>query len=169
MLNRVAEFSPLIRVQSWERNGVTVPDEVERLLQLEWPARAGDVASGRVDVICINPSDWLVSAAPAVSADELLQALHTAFGGASLRAVDVSAALARIRLAGPAARGVLTKTCALDVQSSNVVPGRAPRTLIGGIPVILHCLEPSSFECIVSQSYAEYFMAWMHDAAAELT
>jgi heterotetrameric sarcosine oxidase gamma subunit len=167
MLSRVTKLGALIRVQSWERHGAIVPAVIAELMQLQWPARTGTVATGNVEVICINPADWLIVAGEGVSADELLVALRRGFHGGSLRATDLSHALGRICIEGADARPLLSKTCALDVGSSfELIPGRAPRTLVAGIPTIIRCLAPTSFELIVALSYVEWLMAWLGDAAA---
>jgi sarcosine oxidase subunit gamma len=161
------EYSPLVRVQSWARRDLTIPPEAANALRTEWPLQAGAVARGRADVICIGPTDWLVVAGSELPEHELLQTLAAAFHGSSFCATPLSSALARIRIEGAHARALLSKACALDTQSADLAPGRAPRTLVAGLPVIIHCLAESNFECIVPLSYADYLMAWLGDAAAE--
>jgi heterotetrameric sarcosine oxidase gamma subunit len=120
-----------------------------------------------VDVICIGPTDWLVVPAADVGADRLLQALEEALRGSSFRATDFSSALVRIRIDGAHGRALLSKACALDVYSENLAPGRAPRTLIAGLPVVIRCLEPAVFECVAPLSYADYLLSWLTDANTE--
>src|SRR5438445_10873751 len=153
MLSRLPSSAPLIRVQSWLR-GASAPEPVTRLLELDWPLRAGEVARGAVEVICIGPADWLVVTAADVGPDRLLQALEEALQGSSFRVTDFSSALARVRIDGAHGRALLSKACALDVYSESLAPGRAPRTLIAGLPVVIHCLDSAVFECIASMSYA---------------
>jgi sarcosine oxidase gamma subunit len=57
----------------------------------------------------------------------------------------------------------------LDVYSEHLAPGRAPRTLIAGLPVVIRCLDAAVFECIAPLSYADYLLSWLTDAAAEFT
>ena len=38
---------------------------------------------------------------------------------------------------------------------------------IAGLPVVIHCLDPAGFECIVPLSFADYLLSWRADAAAE--
>ena len=167
MLSRLPPSAPLIRVQNWVQ-GASAPEPVTRLLELDWPRRAGEVcAGGDVDVICIGPTDWLVVSAADVDADRLLPALEGAFQGSSFRATDFSSALVRIRIDGAHGRALLSKACALDVYSEHLAPGRAPRTLIAGLPVVIRSLDSAVFECIAPLSYADYLLAWLTDAAAE--
>jgi heterotetrameric sarcosine oxidase gamma subunit len=99
----------------------------------------------------------------------LVPALEERFRDASssCRATDLSAALARIRITGDPARALLSKACALDVHSDELRPGRAPRTLVAGLPTVVRCVADSAFECIVAQSYSRYLLAWLTDAAQE--
>jgi sarcosine oxidase, subunit gamma len=167
MLSRATERSTLVRVQSWARRERVVPREAANALRIEWPLQAGEVASGRAEVICINPTDWLVVAGIEFPEEELLQILAAAFLGTAFRATALSFSLARIRIEGDHARALLSKACALDTQSADLTPDRAPRTLVAGLPAIIRCLEGTKFECIVPLSYADYLMAWLGDAAAE--
>lgn len=166
MLSRLPSSAALIRVQNWLR-GASAPESVTRLLGLDWPHQAGEVARGNVDVICIGPTDWLVVSASDAGAEMLLEALQAAFQGSSFRATDFSSALARVRIDGGHGRALLAKACALDVYSESLAPGRAPRTLIAGLPVVIRCLESAVFECIAPLSYADYLLSWLTDANAE--
>jgi sarcosine oxidase, subunit gamma len=167
MLSRATEHSTLVRVQSWARRERVVPREAANALRIEWPLQAGEVASGRADVICINPTNWLVVGIE-FPEEELLQVLDAAFHGTPFRATALSSSLARIRIEGDHARALLSKACALDTQSADLTPGRAPRTLVAGLPAIIRCLDGLRFECMVPLSYADYLVAWLSDAAAEL-
>jgi heterotetrameric sarcosine oxidase gamma subunit len=168
MLSRVTQSSALVRVQSWTRRGLIIPQAAAEVLGTEWPLLAGTVAYGRADVICISPNDWLIVAGSGLAEDALAGCLAEALQDSSFRATTLSAALARIRLEGGEARALLSKACALDTQGADLRPGRAPRTLVAGLPVIVHCLTESSFELIVAGSYVDYVMRYLRDAAGEL-
>jgi heterotetrameric sarcosine oxidase gamma subunit len=165
MLSRITEPTALIRLQSWG-TPTAAPEPLERLLEVDWPFNAGSAVTGRAHVICIAPDDWLIHSESAVSGPALFEAVVEALRGSSFRATDLSCALARIRIDGHQALQLLSKACALDVKS-DLVPGRAPRTLVAGLAVVVQCVETSTFECIVPLSYCDYLMAWMKDAAAE--
>ncbi len=167
MLSRLTDSATMIRVQSWERQ-CAAPERAAQLLGVTWPLQAGAVASGRADVICVGPTEWLVLSSSEVSLDvPLMAALEEQLQGGSFRATDLSAAYARIRIEGPDAHSLLSKACALDVYSDALQSGRAPRTLVAGLPAVIRCLGPSTFECLVSLSYADYLQAWLSDAALE--
>jgi sarcosine oxidase, subunit gamma len=156
----------MLRVQSWSR-GTQPPEAIERLLELEWPAQVGQVAQGALDVVCIGPTDWLLVSQTEGDFGRLAQAIEESLQGSSFRATDLSSGWVRILINGTAAAALLAKACALDVGSPSLAPGRASRTLVAGVVVILRCLEPAVFECIAPSSYADYLLSWLADASAE--
>jgi sarcosine oxidase subunit gamma len=163
MRSRVLDRCAVVRVQTWDSQAVA-PSLVESSLGVEWPLVAGAVASGRADVICIGPTDWLVMTAEP-GAGALLKLLAESFAGSSFRATDVSSALTRVEVDGPEARDVLAKACALDLHHSCFGPGRSARTRFAGMPVIVRCVRSTAFECVVATSYWEYLVSWLRDAA----
>jgi heterotetrameric sarcosine oxidase gamma subunit len=168
MLSQFSNSTALVRVQSWSRD-TPPPAPIGRLLGLDWPLQVGEVAQGQadVDVICIGPTDWLVLSQAEVDPNRLVQAIEETLQESCFRATDVSSALVRIRINGAAARALLAKACALDVSSPSLAPGRASRTLVAGLAVVLRCLEPTVFECIAPRSYSDYLLSWLADAGAE--
>lgn len=167
MLSRLPNSAALIRVQSWSR-GARPPEAIERLLEIDWPTQVGEVAGGDLGVICIGPADWLLVSQSEVDPGRVLQAVEEALQGSSFRATDISSTLVRIRINGAAAPAFLSKMCALDVSSPSFAPGRAPRTLVAGLPVVVRRLEPAVFECLAPLSYADYLLSWLADANAEI-
>jgi sarcosine oxidase subunit gamma len=127
----------------------------------------GTVASGRITVLCVGPTDWLVlSANPDDKA--LFLGLEDAFSGTSFRAHDESCALARMFVSGAHARALLVKGCSLDLHAGEFTPGSTARTRFADMPIIVRCLEPDAFELIVTSSYGEYLHAWLTDAALDI-
>lgn len=160
MLKRVLDPCSVIRIQTWGSQAL------EDVLGVAWSQKTGTVASGRADVICVGPTDWLVVAAdPDVIS--WLQRFEAVFEGSTFRATNVSQALVRIQIQGPEVRDLLAKGCALDLHPSHFAPGRAARTRFAGMPVIVRCTGISTFECVVTLSYADYLLSWLEDAALE--
>jgi sarcosine oxidase, subunit gamma len=165
MLKRVFAPRGIIRIQTWDSEAIA-PAAIEDLLGVAWPQNTGIVAAGRVEIICVGPSEWLVIAA---DPDPIswLQRLDVACKDSSFRVTNVSQALARIEIEGPEARNLLAKGCALDLRPSRFAPGRSARTRFAGMPVIVQCRGVSKFECIVTRSYADYLLSWFADATLE--
>lgn len=165
MASRVLDACGLTRVQSWDLRQAP-PSQAEEAVGVAWPNATGAVASGRADILCIGPTEWLVSAADS-QAGSLLQALSDAFQGSTFRATDVSSALTRMEVEGAHARALLAKGCALDFHPQAFPPQRCARTRFAGMPMVIRCTQASRFECIVSLSCRDYVMSWLADAAAE--
>jgi sarcosine oxidase, subunit gamma len=163
----VLDSCSIIRVQTWDAEAL-VPSGLERSLGIAWPRHTGSVVNGRVDIICIGPTDWLVMDGNP-DATQLMNVLAEAFGESVFRATNVSQSLVRIGVDGPPARELLSKGCSLDLHPSRFAPGRAARTRFAGMPVIVRCTQESTFECIVASSYGEYLVAWLTDAALEFS
>ena len=164
MLSRVLDPCGTVRIMSWVSDS-PLPGRLEQALEIAWPRSVGQVTRGRVEVLCVGPTDWLLIA-PDPDAAPLLQMLSEAFEGSPFRATDLSAALARIRIEGVNARTLLAKGCALDLHPRVFRPGCFARTRLAGMPVIVRCTDALAFECLVTLSYGEYMLAWLTDAAA---
>jgi sarcosine oxidase, subunit gamma len=165
MRSRVLDPCSIIRVQTWDSHAAAPPN-VERVLGVAWPLKTGIVASGRSDIICTGPTDWLVVATDP-DARGLLHRIEEAFAASTFRATNVSHALIRIEIDGAEARALLAKGCSLDLHPARFATGSCARTLFAGMPVILRCTQPTTFEGIVTRSYAEYLLDWLADASAE--
>lgn len=157
----------ILRVQTWDATQ-TMPPPVEHALGITWPRAAGTVACGRAQVLCVGPDDWLVISSE-VDVPDQWRALDEALAASSYRMTDLSAAMCRVRLVGPQLRDLLAKGCSLDLDLRVFRPGTATRTRLAGIAVVLHCVEPATFECIVTASLLAYFTAWFADAALEFS
>ena len=155
----------IIRIQSWDSAAIA-PSAVEDNLAVAWPKKTGAVASGRVDIICVGPMDWLVLAADPDAISRLHQ-FDTLFQGSTFRATNVSQALIRIQIGGTEVRDLLAKGCSIDLDPPLFPPGRSARTRFAGMPVIVRCVRHSTFELIVTLSYADYFLSWLDDATLE--
>jgi sarcosine oxidase subunit gamma len=165
MRSRVLDPCSFIRVQTWDSQAI-VSAEIEQTLGTVWPKQVGAVASSRADILCIGPTDWLVTSSdPDPTA--LFQQLDEAFEGTTFRATNVSQALARVELHGSEVRTLLLKGCSLDLDPSHFPPGRCARTRFASLPVILRCTELATFQCIVTSSYRDYLLSWLTDAAEE--
>lgn len=165
MHSRMLDPCTFMRVQTWSSQ-VTANQKVELALGTPWPREAGAIASGRADVLCLGPTDWLVTAID-FDAKALHQQLEDAFEGSAFRVTNVSQALARIEVLGLEARALLLKGCALDLHPSRFPPGRCARTRLAALPTVLRCAGPVNFECIVASSYQDYLLSWLADAAEE--
>lgn len=166
MLSRLLDACSIVRVQTWDPSA-KAPSKVEQALGVAWPQKTGAVASGRADIVCLGPTDWLVIATDSAAA--LLHRLDEGFAASVFRATNVSDALSRVEIRGPAARTLLAKGCSLDLHPARFAPGHSARTRFAGMPVIVRCFSELAFECIVTRSYADYLLCWLTDASVEFS
>jgi heterotetrameric sarcosine oxidase gamma subunit len=154
-----------VRVQSWSIP--KDPPPVGALLQETWPLNTGTVARGEVEVLCLGPTEWLVSTPDPGEAPALVQRLSSMFADTSFRATDMSSALARFRIAGPNSRALLSKGTGLDLRPNAFRPNRCTRTRLAEIPVVIRCADEFVFECTVTVSCKDYLFQWLVDADFE--
>lgn len=115
----------------------------------------------------MGPTDWLVLADTAAPLS--LERLSEAFEASAFRATDVSSALVRLQVEGANARALLAKACSVDLGLQAFPIGRSARTRFAAMPVIIRCLQPSTFELTLALSYRDYLVAWLEDAAEEFS
>jgi sarcosine oxidase subunit gamma len=163
MRSFVLDSCTIFRVQSWAI-AASAPVAARHLLGVEWPMRTGTVVTGRTDVVCVGPTEWLVIAPDERDSTLLFKPLTEAFVDSPFRATDLSSALIRIRLEGESVRTLLSQGCGVDFHPEQFLPGQSARTRLAGMPVVLRCIEAAGFECIVSRSYQDYLLAWFADA-----
>jgi len=135
------------------------------------PARCGEVAgTERVSVLWLGPSEFLM-VAPEEAHDslggDLIGSLVSALGDAPGQVVDLSANRTTFELAGPRARAVLEKGCALDLHPRSFSPGTAVNTEVGNIPVILLKSGEESYRIFPRASFADFLGRWLLDAMRE--
>ncbi len=121
---------------------------------------------GNRRVVWLAPDEWLVIG-PAGTEADLEADLRGAFEGAPGAVVDVSANRTMLALRGPAARGVVSSGCSIDLDPRVFGPGSCAQTMLARANVVLICLaaEPDlDVLVLVRPSFARYLAAWIEDA-----
>ncbi|MDH6133337.1 sarcosine oxidase subunit gamma [Kitasatospora sp. MAA4] len=122
------------------------------------------VEAGDLRVLWLGPQEWLLIG-PDGSAPATADLLRAALGDEPGSLVDVSANRTTLELAGPAARQVLEKGCALDLHPRSFGPGRCAQTLLSKVGVILHQVDAEpTYRLLVRGSFAQYLADWLLDA-----
>ncbi|HEY8295964.1 MAG TPA: sarcosine oxidase subunit gamma family protein [Micrococcaceae bacterium] len=132
------------------------------------PAACGGVTSGSggVQAIWVGPREFLV-VAPDDANDVVPPALLDALGEDPGQVVDLSSNRTTFSLAGPSAREVLEKSCALDLHPRTFRTGTALSTEVGGIPVVLHKTGVRSYRIMPRASFADFLGRWLLDGMRE--
>jgi sarcosine oxidase, subunit gamma len=156
----------LLTVKSW------LPERLHGQAQLsfggcELPSEVGATRPGPIRVLSLAPGEWLlVSEQPRmVSFQRYVAPELSALG---LTAIDVSAGFAIVRVSGSAARDMLSKGCALDLERQAFAAGQCARTRFAQIQLIIECIEDAgTFDLYVGRSYLRYLIDWLDDATIE--
>lgn len=124
---------------------------------------------GDVEVLWLGPDEWLVLAEPCRQR-ELEDLLRTAIGDEHGAVVDISAQRTALSLSGPAAREVLARGCALDLDPRVAPAGTCVQTLLArtGVTIVVRDERASEFLLLVRASFAEYLAAWLVDDCTDL-
>ncbi|HKU14187.1 MAG TPA: sarcosine oxidase subunit gamma family protein [Steroidobacteraceae bacterium] len=154
------------RVQSWKPAAPAGAAACAHL-GIEWPLAVGKITEGDLRVLCIGPTDWIVIATTE-RAHTISRGLQEVAAVEGLSVVEVSDALATLRLTGPDARDVLAQGTGVDLHPRAFPAGHCVRTRFAQIPAILHCrVDGATFECHANRSYQGHLMSWFTRAAGE--
>jgi sarcosine oxidase subunit gamma len=119
-----------------------------------------------VRLLRLGPGEWL-AISDAIAGPTLEDRLRRHVGGQNIAAVDLSCALKALRVDGLAARELLAKGCGLDLHPNFFPAGRATRTRLAQLAVIVDCVDPTSrFDLYVGRSYLTWLRSWLVDASA---
>ncbi|MCZ2404039.1 sarcosine oxidase subunit gamma [Paenarthrobacter sp. Z7-10] len=134
--------------------------------------QVGGAADGSgTGTLWLGPQEFLVVAPEDVADDggpaALVSALQQALGQDAGQAVDLSANRTTFELAGPSAREVLEKSCALDLHPRVFKPGTAYVTEIGLIPALLWKVDVQTYRIFPRASFADFLGRWLLDGMQE--
>lgn len=120
-------------------------------------SRDGDKA-----LLWLGPTEWLMVADTAAG---LLTPLSAALSGLHAGVLDLGAARAVREIAGPGARDLLARGCAIDLHASRFGPGHVAQTLLARTQILLHQTDAApAYRLFVRPSFAAYLDAWLADA-----
>lgn len=123
------------------------------------------IAAGARVAMWMGPDQWLMLS-PAADAEALARAL----AGHAASVVDVSDLRALFELAGPNARDVLRKGCAIDLHPREFGPGDCALTALARVRVALCQVDDRpGYRLLIERSYAIYLWDWLTDAMAEFS
>ncbi|AWJ87835.1 sarcosine oxidase subunit gamma (plasmid) [Azospirillum sp. TSH58] len=145
----------------------------ESVLGVAPPDQPGTPARSPVaNVLWLGPDEWLVlGIGPASRSCIGLGSLAPALLRAGLAAAEVGDGLPDLELSGPRAREILAGGAALDLHPTAFPAGRATRTRLGRIGVLLQRAEDSGngpvFRLHVERPWAGHLWSWLADAALD--
>lgn len=137
------------------------------LLGVARPGVPNTVTSGNdTDILWLGPDEWLI-VTNGKRRTTLEHQLVTALDGLWGSVVDVSAQRTILEIGGQAAREVLARGCAIDLDDTTFGPGHCAQTLLGQAQVILQPVAGGVLRIFVRASFARYVADWLLDASVE--
>jgi sarcosine oxidase subunit gamma len=128
------------------------------------PNTVGD-AQGHI-VYWLGPDEWLI-VIPGERRAAVESKLRNALAGLRFAVTDVSGGQTVVVVHGDPVRELLAKGCPLDLHPRAFDIGQCAQSYLAKAPILIRRLGGrSSFEIIVSRSFADYFWLWLEDAAA---
>ena len=125
------------------------------------------IAALRAHILWQAYDEWLL-VTPDRAQTALASALRGALSGMHCAITDVSDLRAAFELAGPCARDVLQKGCAVDLHPRAFSAGTCVQTALARARVTLRQMnEAPTYQVLVERSYARYLWDWLVDAAVE--
>lgn len=153
---------------------ITVRCSVETLAQIGAPAGLAFprepnrfTTNGPTRVIWTGPNDWMIVDERPDDFD-LLAALEQDFVGRHVAVVDVSGNRVRLSVAGPDARALMSRACALDLDAPHFATGHCAGTLVARAQAFVLQTQAERYELFVRRSFATYLADWLATAARAL-
>jgi heterotetrameric sarcosine oxidase gamma subunit len=164
MLKRVTpETGGLIRFEIWS-DAPACLDRLAKALGAEFPQTGKSNNAADLRLVWLEPMTWLVRA-PEARGAEVLARIEEALGSDG-GACDMSGALVRTRITGPAWRTLLTIGGVFDAEADTFGPGCMAATVIAHAPVRLDVISKTEIDAYTPPSYApDLFEFWDHAAA----
>jgi sarcosine oxidase subunit gamma len=111
-------------------------------------------------LLWLGPDEWLFKSTDGQGA-AVASALRSALQGLHSAVVDVGDGFTTLDLRGPAAAGLLSRGCPLDLHARAFPQGALAQSHIAKANVVLLCLQAGShYELTVRRSFAGYLYGW---------
>lgn len=111
------------------------------------------------------PGEWAVTAEWGDDG-ALASMVRTRLGGAG-HVSEQSHGRQTVRVAGPAARELMTRLCRLDLHPRTASPGFCAQSPVADIACLVHVLDPTpALDLVVAAGYAEAFWHRLTESAA---
>jgi len=112
-----------------------------------------------------GPDRWLL-VSDTMTPDAMIDSCDQALDGILHNAVDYSAGMAVMRLAGFDARQVLATGTGVDLRPASFPVGSCCRIRLAQVAVVLVADAPESFELYVDRSYESYLSDWLAESSS---
>jgi sarcosine oxidase subunit gamma len=140
-------------------------DAIREQTQIAVPAPQAAVVRSQYTLLWMAPGQCLLEL-PAAQASTAQAALIGRIGAALAAVTDVSDAFAGFDVSGDRAPEALMTGCTLDLRPHAFAPGRAARTALADVSVVIWKPDSNRFRCLVERGFAGHFAEWLAQACA---
>jgi len=142
-------------------------DEMQALLGIALPVKPNTISqSEQITVFWLRERQWLIVTKPDYY-EEYLRQIQNLLQDKDSSLVDLSDGYTALELSGSMARDVIMKGCPLDIHPGVFPPGSMAQTRIVHADILLHYVEENVYNLYIRNSFAEYLLRWLTDAALE--
>ena len=113
----------------------------------------------------LGPDRWLL-VSDSMTADAIVASCSKALTGVLHNAVDYSAGMAAMQVAGGEARQLLATGTGIDLRPASFTPGRCCRTRLAHIAAVITSRTVDRFDIYVDRSYEHYLAAWLAESSS---
>lgn len=155
----------LVQVTAWISQRDAVAVALEELVSVVPPSSCRKSATdGKTTLFQVGPGRYWVTAPRDTG---LMEKLSAGFGSDLGAVTDLGHSRTTLRISGPAARDVLARGFAIDLDPSQFESGAFAQTVVHHIGVLVHrpSGDPDLFELMVLRTYALSFWEWLFDTA----
>ena len=139
---------------------------VESVLQQALPATPNTVNEGTVNIYWLGPDEFNI-VCDASEGSRLTSRLGDMLARTHSAVNDLTGGLIAIRLFGSEVATLLSKGCALDLDSEVFLPGMCAQSGLAKTSVVLGRLStPECYEILVRRSFSRYLLQWLRHAAS---
>jgi methylglutamate dehydrogenase subunit D len=154
----------ILQIAAWPEADTRVQAAIAAQLGVLVPRAGNGVVERGFTVIATSPGRFLVAG----NADDLLRRIEGAIPSTDGAVTDLSHGRAILRLEGEAAKALLQKCVAIDLDAASFPPGRAAQSMIHHIDVVIHRLGAGAFEVWALRSFIEALAEWLLEAGEDL-
>ena len=155
----------LVQVTAWAAQCAAVAAALEEALSIAPPKSCGVATTNDMTTLFqVAPGRYWVSAPrEARLMDKLSARIDSDLGAVT----DLGHSRTTLRISGPAAREVLARGFAIDLDPTQFGPGAFAQTIVHHIGVMVHRPgdDEALFELLVLRTYALSFWEWLFDTA----
>lgn len=127
-------------------------------------ASSGTASSGDPQSLWLGPDRWLL-VSDSITPDSIIRKCNDSLGEILHNAVDYSAGLTVMRVAGPDSWCLLAAGSSVDFRREKFPVLSCCRTRLANVAAVIVAASPLCFDLYVDRSYGTYLNEWLCDSS----